>query len=82
MFNDFSRLDMESEEIPGFTLLAMDVPKIVIIHDEKTVPDWLRIYISLGGCFLIHYMWQSWVLFEACAETLSEQDHLHQWPPS
>ena len=53
MFNDFFRLDMESEEIPGFTRLAMDVLKIVIIHDEKAVPDWLRIYISLGGCFLI-----------------------------
>ena len=38
MFNDFSRVDMGSGEISGFTGLALDVPKIMIIHDEKAIP--------------------------------------------
>ena len=47
MFNDFSRVDMGSGEISGFTGLALDVPKIVIIHDEKAIPTWLNIYVYL-----------------------------------
>jgi hypothetical protein len=53
MFKYFSRVEIKSGEIPGFTCLALDVPKIVIIHDEKAIPLWLNTYIYLGGCFLM-----------------------------
>jgi hypothetical protein len=54
MFNDFSPVDMESGDIPSFNnRLAVDVPKIVIIHDQKTIPYWLQMYVYLGGCFLM-----------------------------
>jgi hypothetical protein len=53
MFNKVSRVHMESGKIPGFTELALDVPKIVIIHDKKTIPWWLQMYVYLGGCFLM-----------------------------
>ena len=63
MFNDFSPVDMESGEIPGFNRLALYVPKIVIIHDEKTIPCWLKMYVYVGGCFLM-----STQCFTTCGE--------------
>ena len=53
MFNKVSRVDMQSGQIPGFTELALDVPKIVIVHEIKSIPYWLQMYVYLGGCFLM-----------------------------
>ena len=52
MFN-ISRVDMDSGQLPGFTELALDVHKIVIVHDKKKIPCWLQMYVYLGGCFLM-----------------------------
>ena len=38
-FNNLTRLDLESNEIPGWCNLGLDVPKIVIVHGETNIPD-------------------------------------------
>ena len=52
-FNDLTRLDPESNDIPGWCNLGLDVPKIVIVHGETNTTDWVKLYVSLGGCFLM-----------------------------
>ena len=50
-FDNLTRLDPESNEIPGWCDSGLDVPKIVIVHGETNIPDWVQLYVSLGGCF-------------------------------
>ena len=50
---NLTRLDPESNEIPGWCNLGLDVPKIVIVHGETNIPHWVQLYVSLGGCFLM-----------------------------
>ena len=52
-FNNLTRFDPESNEIPGGCNLGLDVPKIVIVHGETNIPDWVQLYVSPGGCFLM-----------------------------
>ena len=39
--------------IPGWCDSGLDVPKIVIVHGETNIPDWVQLDVSLGGCFLM-----------------------------
>ena len=51
--DNLTRLDPESNELPGWCNLGLDVSKIVIVHGETNIPDWLQLYVSLGGCVLM-----------------------------
>ena len=44
-FNNLTRLDPESNGIPGWCNLGLDVPKIVIVHGETNISDWVQLYV-------------------------------------
>ena len=52
-FDNLTLLDPESNEIPACCDSGLDVPKIVIVHGKTNIPDWVKLYVSLGGCFLM-----------------------------